>query len=69
MWVTGTGSDVVRLIAALVIGGMITSTIHIMLVTPMIFGLVGKHRNYSADTKNEFKILDKHLIFFILKQN
>jgi len=43
MWATGTGSDVMRPIAAPIIGGMITSTIHVLIVTPMIFGLVKEH--------------------------
>jgi Cu(I)/Ag(I) efflux system membrane protein CusA/SilA len=37
MWSTGVGSDVMRPIAAPIIGGMITSTIHVLIVTPVIF--------------------------------
>ncbi len=39
-WSTGTGSEVMRPIAAPIVGGMITSTIHVLLVTPVIFLLM-----------------------------
>ncbi len=39
-WSTGTGSEVMRPIAAPIIGGMVTSTIHVLLVTPVIFFLM-----------------------------
>jgi len=38
-WSTGTGSEVMRPIATPIVGGMITSTIHVLLVTPVIFFL------------------------------
>jgi Cu(I)/Ag(I) efflux system membrane protein CusA/SilA len=37
MWSTSTGSEVMRPLAAPVIGGMISSFIHIMIVTPVLF--------------------------------
>ncbi len=37
LWATGTGSDVMKPIAVPIIGGMVTSTIHVLLVTPIIF--------------------------------
>ena len=39
-WSTGTGSEVMRPIAAPIVGGMITSTVHVLLVTPVIFFLM-----------------------------
>jgi Cu(I)/Ag(I) efflux system membrane protein CusA/SilA len=36
MWSTGVGSDVMKPIAAPIIGGMITSTIHVLIITPVI---------------------------------
>jgi Cu(I)/Ag(I) efflux system membrane protein CusA/SilA len=39
-WSTGTGSEVMRPIAAPIVGGMVTSTIHVLLVTPVIFFLM-----------------------------
>jgi Cu(I)/Ag(I) efflux system membrane protein CusA/SilA len=37
MWSAGVGSDVMKPIAAPIIGGMITSTIHVLVITPVIF--------------------------------
>jgi copper/silver efflux system protein len=36
-WSAGVGSDVMKPIAAPIIGGMITSTIHVLIITPVIF--------------------------------
>jgi Cu(I)/Ag(I) efflux system membrane protein CusA/SilA len=37
MWSTGVGADVMKPIAAPIIGGMITSTVHVLIITPVIF--------------------------------
>ena len=37
MWSSGVGSDVMKPIAAPIIGGMVTSTIHVLIITPVIF--------------------------------
>ncbi len=37
MWSASVGSDVMKPIAAPIIGGMVTSTIHVLIVTPVIF--------------------------------
>jgi len=37
MWSTGVGSDIMKPIAAPIIGGMVTSTIHVLIITPVIF--------------------------------
>jgi Cu(I)/Ag(I) efflux system membrane protein CusA/SilA len=37
MWSSGVGSDVMKPIAAPIVGGMITSTIHVLIITPVIF--------------------------------
>jgi copper/silver efflux system protein len=37
MWSTGTGADVMKPIAAPMIGGMISSAIHVLIMTPVIF--------------------------------
>lgn len=37
LWSTGVGSDIMKPIAAPIIGGMITSTIHVLIITPVIF--------------------------------
>jgi len=40
MWSTGTGSDVMKPIAAPILGGMVTSTIHVLIITPLIFAIM-----------------------------
>ena len=40
MWNSGTGSEVMRRIAAPMVGGMISSTILTLVVIPAIYGLV-----------------------------
>ena len=40
LWRTGVGSDIMKPIAAPIVGGMITSTIHVLIVTPVIFYLM-----------------------------
>ncbi|MBN1945835.1 MAG: efflux RND transporter permease subunit [Bradymonadales bacterium] len=40
LWATGTGSDVMRPLAIPIIGGMFTSTIVVLLVTPVLFALI-----------------------------
>ena len=37
MWSTGTGAEVMRPLAAPVLGGMISSFLHILIVTPVLF--------------------------------
>jgi Cu(I)/Ag(I) efflux system membrane protein CusA/SilA len=38
-WSSGVGSDVMKPIAAPIVGGMVTSTIHVLVITPVIFFL------------------------------
>ena len=40
LWSTGVGSDIMKPIAAPIIGGMVTSTIHVLIITPVIFDLM-----------------------------
>jgi len=40
MWSTGVGADVMKPIAAPIVGGMITSTIHVLLLVPVFFALM-----------------------------
>ena len=37
LWSSGVGSDIMKPIAAPIIGGMVTSTIHVLIITPVIF--------------------------------
>ncbi len=47
-WSTGTGSEVMRPIAAPIVGGMVTSTVHVLLVTPVIFFLMKERARRSG---------------------
>lgn len=40
LWETGIGSDVMKPIAAPIVGGMITSTIHVLILVPVFFVLI-----------------------------
>jgi Cu(I)/Ag(I) efflux system membrane protein CusA/SilA len=37
LWSTGVGSDIMKPIAAPIVGGMVTSTVHVLIITPVIF--------------------------------
>ena len=52
MWSTGVGSDVMKPLAAPMIGGLITSTIHVLVVTPILFSYM-KERAFK---KGELRI-------------
>ncbi len=45
LWETGIGSDVMKPIAAPVVGGMITSTIHVLILVPVFFVMM-KERSF-----------------------
>src|SRR6202166_1000414 len=40
LWVTGVGADVMKPVAAPLVGGMITSTIHVLILVPVFFALI-----------------------------
>ena len=40
LWETGIGSDVMKPIAAPIVGGMITSTIHVLILVPVFFAII-----------------------------
>jgi copper/silver efflux system protein len=40
LWESGIGSDVMKPIAAPIVGGMITSTIHVLILVPVFFLLI-----------------------------
>jgi Cu(I)/Ag(I) efflux system membrane protein CusA/SilA len=37
LWASGSGSDVTKPISAPMVGGMITSTIHVLILVPVFF--------------------------------
>jgi len=43
LWESGIGSDVMKPIAAPLVGGMITSTIHVLILVPVFFALMKEH--------------------------
>jgi hypothetical protein len=49
VWSTGVGSDIMKPIAAPIVGGMVTSTIHVLIITPVIFFIM-KRRALRAGT-------------------
>ena len=51
LWETGVGSDVMKPIAAPIVGGMITSTIHVLILVPVFFALI-KERALRSGTLN-----------------
>jgi Cu(I)/Ag(I) efflux system membrane protein CusA/SilA len=51
LWETGVGSDVMKPIAAPIVGGMITSTIHVLILVPVFFALM-KERALRSGTLN-----------------
>jgi len=59
LWESGIGSDVMKPIAAPMVGGMITSTIHVLILVPVFFvmmkerALTGKTRVKTSDIPSE----------------
>jgi copper/silver efflux system protein len=49
LWETGVGADVMKPIAAPIVGGMITSTIHVLILVPVFFAVM-KERALRAGT-------------------
>jgi Cu(I)/Ag(I) efflux system membrane protein CusA/SilA len=44
LWETGIGSDVMKPIAAPIVGGMVTSTIHVLILVPIFFLQINKRK-------------------------
>jgi Cu(I)/Ag(I) efflux system membrane protein CusA/SilA len=40
MWATGTGADVMKPLTAPMIGGLFTSAVHVLVVTPILFAMM-----------------------------
>jgi Cu(I)/Ag(I) efflux system membrane protein CusA/SilA len=43
LWASGVGSDVMKPIAAPIVGGMITSAIHVLILVPVFFVMIKEH--------------------------
>jgi Cu(I)/Ag(I) efflux system membrane protein CusA/SilA len=50
MWTTGTGADVMKRIAAPMIGGMVSSTILTLIVIPALY-FIWKRRSMSSESQ------------------
>jgi Cu(I)/Ag(I) efflux system membrane protein CusA/SilA len=58
MWSTQTGADVMKPLAAPVLGGMVSSLLHVLIVTPVIFFLIQQRRlglHESRESRAESK--------------
>jgi Cu(I)/Ag(I) efflux system membrane protein CusA/SilA len=53
LWETGIGSDVMKPIAAPIVGGMITSTIHVLILVPIFFLLIKRRALRNQDPEGE----------------
>ena len=55
LWESGVGSDVMKPIAAPIVGGMITSTIHVLILVPVFFVMMKERalRTGKLEAKNE----------------
>jgi Cu(I)/Ag(I) efflux system membrane protein CusA/SilA len=56
LWGTGTGSEVMRRIAAPMVGGMISSAVLTLLVIPVIYALIKQHQTLSTTTPTRKEI-------------
>ena len=53
LWESGIGSDVMKPIAAPIVGGMITSTIHVLILVPVFFLLIKRRALRRFSERNE----------------
>ena len=51
LWESGVGSDVMKPIAAPIVGGMITSTIHVLILVPVFFVLIKRRALRRGEVK------------------
>ncbi|MDR3504887.1 MAG: CusA/CzcA family heavy metal efflux RND transporter [Acidocella sp.] len=56
LWESGIGSDVMKPIAAPIVGGMITSTIHVLILVPVFFLLIKRRALRSANRLGDKKL-------------
>ncbi len=57
MWATGTGADVMKPLTAPLIGGLLTSAVHVLVVTPIIFSYM-KERALAKGKLEQSKMAD-----------
>jgi Cu(I)/Ag(I) efflux system membrane protein CusA/SilA len=52
LWMTGVGSDVMKPIAAPIVGGMVTSAIHVLILVPVLYAIQKERSARSADNSD-----------------
>jgi Cu(I)/Ag(I) efflux system membrane protein CusA/SilA len=60
LWETGVGSDVMKPIAAPLVGGMITSTVHVLILVPVFFALMKERALRRGTLQTPREIMDSH---------
>jgi Cu(I)/Ag(I) efflux system membrane protein CusA/SilA len=66
MWSTETGSDVMKPLAAPVLGGMVSSLLHVLIVTPVIFFLIhARHLEAPAPQRTRSRRAPWRTIAFV----
>ncbi len=60
LWSSGTGSEVMRRIAAPMVGGMVSSAVLTLLVIPVIYALIKQHSLDSASKGRQNRLLHQH---------
>ena len=53
LWESGIGSDVMKPIAAPIVGGMVTSTIHVLILVPVFFLMMKERAGRTAESNRE----------------
>jgi Cu(I)/Ag(I) efflux system membrane protein CusA/SilA len=56
LWESGIGSDVMKPIAAPIVGGMITSTMHVLILVPVFFAIM-KEREFKKRIRTEEQVV------------
>jgi copper/silver efflux system protein len=57
MWTTGTGADVMKRIAAPMIGGMVSSTVLTLIVIPVLY-FIWKGRTVRSGSRNDMTVVN-----------
>jgi copper/silver efflux system protein len=59
LWETGVGADVMKPIAAPIVGGMITSTIHVLILVPVFFALMKERALKKGTLRSPIAVNDE----------
>ena len=61
LWETGISSDVMKPIAAPIVGGMITSTIHVLILVPVFFVMMKEYALHKGTLQSQNRSIDGNL--------